>query len=295
MAAIPGMKLMLEIHWSQPNIDTRFRCSIWSNTLKPYCSAHWRHCHHSAIPLLFLHFPSRVWHKRFQYIDIKFKLKIQAGCGVKTLHCGIARTIRCLFDSATLIQLYRQPTRCNNNCLLIIPTSSTCFGRWFRPSSRTIDCVHSLWFNAPTMLPASNIVGALYHQVWTQSNALDDGQNHRPKHVELIEIINKPLLLHLIGCLYYWRIIGFEWLLKTKIRRVHEIAKSDYGLRHVCTSVCPHGTSRHALDGFSRNFMFEDFSKMCRENQVYLKSVKHKVQFTWRRISVYDHISLKCS
>jgi len=25
----------------------------------------------------------------------------------------------------------------------------------------------------------------------------------RPKHVELIGIINKPLLLHLVGCLYY--------------------------------------------------------------------------------------------
>ena len=30
-----------------------------------------------------------------------------------------------------------------------------------------------------------------------------DGRNYRPKHVELIGIINKPLLLHLVGCLYY--------------------------------------------------------------------------------------------
>ena len=30
-----------------------------------------------------------------------------------------------------------------------------------------------------------------------------DGRNHRPKHVQLIGIINKPLLLHLVGCLYY--------------------------------------------------------------------------------------------
>ena len=51
---------------------------------------------------------------------------------------------------------YRQPTRCNNNGLLIIPVSSTCFGKLF--------C---------------------------------------PKHVELTGIINKPLLLHLFGCLYY--------------------------------------------------------------------------------------------
>ena len=29
------------------------------------------------------------------------------------------------------------------------------------------------------------------------------GQNNCPKHVELTGIINKPLLLHLVGCLYY--------------------------------------------------------------------------------------------
>jgi hypothetical protein len=29
------------------------------------------------------------------------------------------------------------------------------------------------------------------------------GENYCPKHVELIWIINKPLLLHLVGCLYY--------------------------------------------------------------------------------------------
>jgi len=27
---------------------------------------------------------------------------------------------------------------------------------------------------------------------------------YRPKHVELIGIINKPSLLHLVGCLYYY-------------------------------------------------------------------------------------------
>ena len=33
----------------------------------------------------------------------------------------------------------------------------------------------------------------------TQSSAPEDGQDHHPKHVELIGIINKPLLLHLVG------------------------------------------------------------------------------------------------
>ena len=29
------------------------------------------------------------------------------------------------------------------------------------------------------------------------------GQNNCPKHIELTGIISKPLLLHLVGCLYY--------------------------------------------------------------------------------------------
>ena len=37
----------------------------------------------------------------------------------------------------------------------------------------------------------------------TQSCAPEDGQNNFTKHVELTGIINKPLLLHLVGCLYY--------------------------------------------------------------------------------------------
>ena len=35
--------------------------------------------------------------------------------------------------------------------------------------------------------------------MFTQSSAPENGRDQRPKHVELIEIINKPLLLHLVG------------------------------------------------------------------------------------------------
>ena len=37
----------------------------------------------------------------------------------------------------------------------------------------------------------------------THSSVPEDGQNKFPKNVELTGIINKPLLLHLVGCLYY--------------------------------------------------------------------------------------------
>ena len=74
---------------------------------------------------------------------------------------------------------------------------------------------YSLWYNAPTMLPAGTLEALLpsYRLAtsWvhystscnTQSSAPEDGRGHRPKHVELVGIINKPLLLHLVGCLYY--------------------------------------------------------------------------------------------
>jgi len=61
---------------------------------------------------------------------------------------------------------------------------------------------YSLWYNAPTMLPAT---GRQHYTTScnTQSSAPEDGQNNWPKHVELTGIINKPLLLHLVGCLHY--------------------------------------------------------------------------------------------
>jgi len=64
---------------------------------------------------------------------------------------------------------------------------------------------YSLWYNAPTMLPDTGRQhrGCIIPQDVTQSHVLEDEQNNCPKHVELTGIINMPLLLHLVGCLYY--------------------------------------------------------------------------------------------
>ena len=66
---------------------------------------------------------------------------------------------------------------------------------------------YSLWYNANS----HNVAGQWPATSWvhyttscnTQFGAPEDGQNNFPKHVELTGIINKPLLLHLVGCLYY--------------------------------------------------------------------------------------------
>jgi len=65
---------------------------------------------------------------------------------------------------------------------------------------------YSLWYNAPTMLPAGGLQNrwcVISQAVNTQSSASEDGQNNCPTHVELTRIINKPLLLHLVDCLNY--------------------------------------------------------------------------------------------
>ena len=56
--------------------------------------------------------------------------------------------------------------------------------------------------NSTSRLLAGNIVGAI-ESCNTQSSVPEDGRNYRPKHVELIIIINQPLLLHLVNRLYY--------------------------------------------------------------------------------------------
>ena len=69
---------------------------------------------------------------------------------------------------------------------------------------------YSLWYNAPPMLlagsqevelPGYRPATSVAHYTTscnTQSSAPEDGRDHRPNHAELIGIINKPLLLHLV-------------------------------------------------------------------------------------------------
>jgi len=66
-------------------------------------------------------------------------------------------------------------------------------------------------YNAPTLLPDTGrkqrgcilIIGLPFLLLDTQSSTPEDGQNNCPQRVELTGMINKPLLLHLFGCLYY--------------------------------------------------------------------------------------------
>ena len=63
-----------------------------------------------------------------------------------------------------------------------------CYSLWYRPATS--------WVHYTTSCN-------------TQFSAPGDGQNKCPKHVELTGINNKPLLLHLDGCLNYLYFIIF--------------------------------------------------------------------------------------
>ena len=61
---------------------------------------------------------------------------------------------------------------------------------------------YSLWYNANHDVAGHRPATSWVHYTTkcnTQSSAPEDGRDQRPKHVELIGIINKPLLLHLFG------------------------------------------------------------------------------------------------
>jgi hypothetical protein len=59
----------------------------------------------------------------------------------------------------------------------------------------------------------------------TQSSAHEVGRNYRPKHVELIGIINKSLLLHLVGCIYYLN----QWCRSNKYQILHIVSLQFHG------------------------------------------------------------------
>ena len=77
----------------------------------------------------------------------------------------------------------------------------------------------------------------------TQSGAPEDGRDHRPKHVEVIGIINKRLLLYLFGVY----IIYISWYLVIQLHSecwwlFNADANEDsnrhrrFGVRHCCHS-----------------------------------------------------------
>ena len=133
----------------------------------------------------------------------------------------------CLTSLKKYIMKYK--TRCNNNGLLIIPVSSTCFGELFCPSSGALDCVLQLVVQC-----THDVAGRWPATSWvrysigcnTKCSDPEDGQNNCPKHVELTGIINKSLLLHLVGCLLFISMITVKEIWDNEIYLLIKYIKS---------------------------------------------------------------------
>ena len=68
-----------------------------------------------------------------------------------------------------------------------------------------------------------------------------------------------------IGCLIH------DVILRVRIffffRRFRKIAETNFYLRRVCPSVCPHGTTQLPPEGFSWNLIFENFQKYIKRRE----------------------------
>ena len=75
----------------------------------------------------------------------------------------------------------------------------------------------------------------------TQSSAPEDGRDHRPKHVELIGIINKLLLLHLVGVYIVFVLVfnlNVSCLQTANCSAISSNAPSLYDVHFVCMQSC---------------------------------------------------------
>ena len=92
-------------------------------------------------------------------------------------------------------------------------------------------------------------------------------------------VTQKLLLLAFCRQIFLWSLGAFAKLRKVSVSFVVRVCLS------VRPSVCPHGTTRLSLDGFSWNFMFDYFENLSRE-LVSLLSVQNKGYFTWTPVYI---------
>jgi hypothetical protein len=83
---------------------------------------------------------------------------------------------------------------------------------------------------------------------------------------------------------FFFRNLSLKQLETTTTSINGAFAKLREAIINFVMSVCPHGTTRLPLDGFSWNMILKYFSKICREIQVSLKSYKNYRYFSWRPI-----------
>ena len=93
-----------------------------------------------------------------------------------------------------LTPIIRSWYSCNYSFWYLSAGYTTIRSRCWVPTRMRYTCI-----STSSWSPAGNIAGALYHKLWIPSSAPEDGRNYRPKHVELIEIINNKIIIIIVS------------------------------------------------------------------------------------------------
>jgi len=128
-------------------------------------------------------------------------------------------------------------------------------------TARSFRC--SLSYNKP--LPIA------YFSIYVLAFSSDYGQAMRPKHV-VRQQINEIQVFKYCVCVdstdtvfIYCNMSLFSAFAKLQKRR------ATSSCLFLCPSVCSHGTTRLPLEEFSRNFIFDYFSKICPKSSNFIK------------------------
>jgi hypothetical protein len=90
----------------------------------------------------------------------------------------------------------------------------------------------------------------------------------------------------------FWDMINSANIFKPREQILGALAKLWIKTNSFAPSVCPHGTTRLPLDGFSWNLIFEYFSKIFQEKSSLINiELEYNGSFTWRRIRIFIHLS----
>ena len=141
-------------------------------------------------------------------------------------------------------------------------------------------------------LPACIIPAHCTTSCNAQSSAPEDGRDQRPKQVELIGIINKPLLLHLVG-VYIIYINDARW---GKYQIFWSFRHTSIGQLFVLDQGCGHEASPSWVRSFGGNIIGRDWWQQAerkdwdRNKQFFLlnflavpdtNNLVWNVEFTW--------------
>ena len=107
-----------------------------------------------------------------------------------------------------------------------------------------------------------------------------------------IVLLKRSVILSSI-CILLYSIFVFDLCsVITFLGAFAKLRKATISFMFVRPSVRPHGTTRLPLTDFHEIWYLSIFRKSVDRTQVFLKTNKNKIYFTWRPIYIFDHMLL---